>query len=164
MSDSFFTMSQVRLVKHAPGAPGLRILGLGPSFIPTQGLSKLQKLLDKHAFWAKNRSFKNLKILLAGSKVIISLWKGKRLIGFGRATSDGIYRAVLWDIVVADDLQRKGLGRRVVEELLAMPAISKVEKVYLMTTHSSDFYEQLGFDKCSTQELLIKSKNISKTE
>ena len=47
-----------------------------------------------------------------------SLWRGKRLVGFGRATSDGFSRAVLWDIVVAGDLQGHGQGRRVIEELL----------------------------------------------
>ena len=42
--------------------------------------------------------------------------EGKRLVGFGRATSDGFSRAVLWDIVVAGDLQGHGLGRWVIEE------------------------------------------------
>ena len=103
-------MSRMRLIKHAQGAPGLRILGLGPNLLPSKGLLKLQNLLNKHAFWAKNRSLKDLQKLLAGSTAIISLWSGKRMIGFGRATSDGIYRAVLWDVVVADDLQGQGLG------------------------------------------------------
>ena len=75
--------------------------------------------------------------------------------GFGRATSDGIYRAVLWDIVVAGDLQGIGLGRQVVDALLAAPALKNVEKIYLMTTNSSDFYLQLGFKKSHNQELLL---------
>ena len=49
---------------------------------------------------------------------MVSLWRGKRLVGFGRATSDGCSRAVLWDIVVAGDLKGHGLGRRVIDELL----------------------------------------------
>ena len=151
-------MSEVRLIKHAPGAPGLRVLGLGPNLMPSRGLLKLQKLLDQHAFWAENRSFKNLQKLLAGSTAIISLWSGKRMVGFGRATSDGIYRAVLWDVVVADDLQGQGLGRQVVEALLSMDVINNVERVYLMTTHRADFYKQLGFEDNKSQKVLIKTK------
>ena len=45
-------MARIRLVEHAPGAPGLRWLGLGPHLKPTRGLLKLRRLLDKHAFWA----------------------------------------------------------------------------------------------------------------
>ncbi len=149
-------MKRLRLIKHAPGAPGLRMLGLGPFFLPCQGLLKLKTLLDKHAFWAKNRDLKDIQKLLSGSNVIISLWRGHRIIGFGRATSDGIYRAVLWDIVVADDLQGKGLGRKVVEAIIAMPKIKNVEKIYLMTTNSKDFYKQIGFKECNQQNLLIR--------
>ena len=54
---------------------------------------------------------------------------GKRLVGFGRATSDGFSRAVLWDIVVAGDLQGHGLGRRVIEELLHTQPVVGVERV-----------------------------------
>ena len=42
------------------------------------------------------------------------------MVGFGRATTDGIYRAVLWDVVVAGDLQGKGLGRKVIASLWAV--------------------------------------------
>ena len=93
--------------------------------------------------------------MLAGSDAVVSLWRGKRLVGFGRATSDGFSRAVLWDIVVAGDLQGHGLGRRVLEELLHAPAVVGVERVYLMTTKSAGFYRQLGFQDADPQQLMV---------
>ena len=126
-------MTPIRLVQHAPGAPGLCWLGLGPDLRPSRALIKLQRLFDRHAFWARGRSFSQLRRLLAGSDAVVSLWRGKRLVGFGRATSDGFSRAVLWDIVVAGDLRGHGLGRRVIQELLhTRPWWAW--KVYLMTT------------------------------
>jgi N-acetylglutamate synthase-like GNAT family acetyltransferase len=151
-------MARIQLVIHAPGAPGLRWLGLGPGLRPTRGLLKLQRLFQKHAFWAGQRSLPDLKRMLAGSTVAVSLWRGKRVVGFGRAHSDGIHRAVLWDVVVAGDLQGKGLGRRVVEALLTTPTIRDVERVYLMTTNSAGFYQQLGFEVIETQKLLIRKQ------
>lgn len=151
-------MARIRLVQHAPGAPGLRLLGLGPGLSPTRGLLKLRLLFQKHAFWAETRTKNDLKAMLAGSTVIVSLWRGKRMVGFGRATSDGIHRAVLWDVVVAGDLQGRGLGRRVVEALLSAEAIRNAERVYLMTTNSSGFYQQLGFESASPQQLLIRKQ------
>ena len=147
-------MNCIRLIKHAPGSPGLRLLGLGPNLLPCKGVLKLRKLLDKHAFWAQGRSNKKLRQLLARSSVVVSLWRGTRMVGFGRATSDGTYRAVLWDIVVADDLQGMGLGRQVVDALLSAAIVKDVEKIYLMTTKSSEFYVQLGFEPCQGQSLL----------
>ena len=151
-------MARIHLVEHAPGAPGLRLMGLGPNLRPTRGLLKLRRLLNKHAFWARGRSPRQLRQMLKGSQVIVSLWRGKRMVGFGRASSDGTYRAVLWDVVVAGDLQGRGLGRRVVEALLASPKLRKVERVYLMTTNSNGFYEQMGFDTVTSQQLLIRKQ------
>ena len=151
-------MIRYRLVEHAPGAPGLRWFGLGPDLLPSRGLLKLRRLFLKHAFWAQDRDQRQLKRMLAGSTVVVSLWRGKRLVGFGRATSDGIHRAVLWDVVVAGDLQSRGLGRRVVEALIRSKAISNTERVYLMTTKSAGFYRQLGFQSASSQELLLRKQ------
>ena len=138
-----------------PGSPGLRWLGLGPDLRPSRALLKLQRLFDRHAFWARGRSFAQLRRLLAGSDAVVSLWRGKRLVGFGRATSDGFSQAVLWDIVVAGDLQGHGLGRRVIEELLHTPPVVGVERVYLMTTKSAGFYRQLGFQDANPQQLMV---------
>ena len=151
-------MARIHLVEHAPGAPGLRWLGLGPGLRPARGLLKLRRLLNKHAFWAQGRSHQQLREMLQGSQVVVSLWRGRRMVGFGRASSDGIYRAVLWDVVVAGDLQGRGLGRRVVEALLASQQLREVERVYLMTTNSNGFYEQMGFSTVSSQQLLIRKQ------
>ena len=154
-------MTPIRLVVHAPGAPGLRWCGLGPDLLPSRALLKLQRLFDRHAFWARGRSFAQLRRLLAGSDAVVSLWRGRRLVGFGRASSDGISRAVLWDIVVAGDLQGRGLGRRVVEALLEAPDLQEVERIYLMTTNSAGFYQQLGFRNAEPQQLLIRRRQTS---
>ena len=153
-------MTRLKLVKHAKGAPGLRLFGLGPYLRPTKGLLKLRKLLNKHAFWANNRSYQQLRRMLKGSNVIVTLWRGKRLVGFGRANSDGVYRAVLWDVVVAGDLQGKGFGRKVLEALIESKELRNVERIYLMTTKSFGFYLQSGFDFADSQRLMIKTNKI----
>ena len=89
-------MTEISLIKHTKGCLGLRFLGLGPKFLPTRGISQLKKLLNNQAFWAKNRKNSELKKMLANSASVVTLWRGKRLVGFGRATSDKIFRAVLW--------------------------------------------------------------------
>ena len=137
-----FLMKDIFLIKHASSAPGLRLLGLGPAFKPMNGIAKLKVLFNQNALWAKDRSIDQIKQMLANSNVIITLWNQNDLVGFGRATTDQVYRAVLWDIVVSKDVQRVGLGKIIVEELLKDKKINSVEKVYLMTSDSKDFYNQ----------------------
>ena len=149
-------MKDISVIKHASSAPGLRIFGLGPTFIPIKGLEKLQALFNQNTLWAKDRTIDQIKKMLANSNVIITLWKKNSLVGFGRATTDQVYRAVLWDIVVSKNVQRVGLGKIIVEELLKDKKINSVEKVYLMTSDRKDFYNQLGF-KVNNNQTLIKN-------
>lgn len=149
-------MKRIQLVYHGPGALGMCWFGLGPNLRPSRSLLKLERLLNKHAFWAKDRALEDLRTMLSHSTVVVSLWRGKRMIGFGRAHSDGIYRAILWDIVVAGDLQGKGLGREVVNGLLNSRQLKNTEIIYLMTTNSSGFYQQLKFRISKNQKLMIK--------
>ena len=155
MLNSTYLMKDISLIKHASSAPGLRFFGLGPDFKPMKGLEKLQILFHQNTLWAKDRTKKQIKQMLANSNVIITLWEKKNLVGFGRATTDQIYRAVLWDIVVSKEVQGVGLGKIIVEELLKDKRISSVEKVYLMTTNRKDFYKQLGFKVNTNQNLML---------
>ena len=139
------SVAPIRLVRH--GRLRLRL---------RWRLAALGALLDGHSFWATGRRPSQLGRMLSGSQVVVSAWQGGTLVGFGRATSDGVFRAVLWDVVVAEDQQGRGIGRRIVEVLLASPEVAAAERVYLMTTTGEGFYEKLGFSRVDSQRLMLK--------
>ena len=149
-------MKAISLINHSKGAMGLRFFGLGPNLKPTNGLNKLKLLLDRNAFWAKNRTINDLKKCLAKRDVIVSLWVGDEIVGFGRALTDGIYRGVLWDIVIDKNHQNKGYGSLIVKNLLSSKKIKNTKKLYLMTTNKKLFYSQFDFKEVTTQNLLIR--------
>ena len=134
----------IRLVRHAR--------------LPLQlllGINQVRRLFDAHSFWAQGRNPSALVRMLLGSCSVVSAWQGGELVGIGRATSDGVFRAVLWDVVVAEEHQGRGLGRLIVEALLSSASVAACERVYLMTTNSSGFYEKLGFSASHGQHLLV---------
>ena len=149
-------MKEIFLIKHSRGALGLRFFGLGPNLKPNKGLFKLQQFLDRNALWAKGRTINSLKKCLANSDVIISIWANNEIVGFGRALSDGVYRGVLWDIVIDQDHQGKGYGKLIVENLLNSKKLKNTKKIYLMTTNKKLFYSQIDFHDVKTQSLLIR--------
>ena len=149
-------MKEISLINHTKGALGLRLFGLGPNLKPNSSLKKLQELLENNPFWAKNRTIKDLKKCLANSDVIVSLWVGNEIVGFGRALTDGIYRGVLWDIVIDKNHQGKGFGKLIVKSLLSSKKIKNTKKLYLMTTNKKLFYSQLDFKEVTSQNLLIR--------
>ena len=115
----------------------------------------LQALLNKSAFWAIDRQIEDLKIAIDRSEPVVSAWDATQLVGFARATSDGIYRATIWDVVIDCDYQRLGLGRKLVETLLAHSSMQRVERIYLTTTHQQSFYERLGFELNSSTTMIL---------
>ncbi len=122
-------------------------------------IGQLIDLLSKTAFWAKDRNPEDLQIALANSSPVVTVWNCEELIGFARATSDGIYRAAIWDVVIAPDYQGMGLGRKLVETVLSHPKVNKVERVYLNTTHQQSFYERIGFEVNDTTTMVLYNSN-----
>lgn len=118
-------------------------------------LNQLQELFNVGAFWAKERNMKDMSIAIANSNPVVTVWDNQRLIGFARATSDGIYRAGIWDVVIHPDYQGCGLGRKLVETVLTHPIVNKVERVYLTTTNQQSFYERIGFKTNGTTTMVL---------
>jgi ribosomal protein S18 acetylase RimI-like enzyme len=124
-------------------------------------LNELQTLFQITAFWARDRRLEDLAIALSHSKPIVSAWDGDRLIGFARATSDGVYRATIWDVIIHPDYQGAGLGRKLVETVLMHPHVNRVERVYLMTTNQQKFYERIGFEVNSTTTMVLFNQPVA---
>ena len=118
-------------------------------------LEQLQRLLRIGTFWAKERTLKELAIAIANSQPVVTVWDCDRLIGHARATGDGIYRATIWDVVIDPDYRGAGLGRKLVQIVLAHPNICHVERVYLMTTHQQEFYKHIGFEQNASTTLVL---------
>jgi GNAT superfamily N-acetyltransferase len=124
-------------------------------------IEDLRCLLDRDSFWARGRRLGDLRKMLNGSQAVVSAWHGSDLVGFGRATCDGVYRAVLWDVVVAAEHQGQGLGSELVTMLLSHRHVANVERVYLMTTNSAGFYTKLKFHEHHGQKLMIREPGNS---
>ncbi|MFM6189883.1 MAG: GNAT family N-acetyltransferase [Planktothrix sp.] len=123
-------------------------------------LNQLQTLFKAAAFWAKDRNPEDLKIAIANSEPVVTVWDYEKMIGFARATSDGIYRATIWDVVIHPNYQGSGLGRKLVQTVLSHPKMCRVERVYLMTTYQQKFYEHIGFEYNSTTTMVLNNQPL----
>jgi len=88
---------------------------------------QVQHLLAIGAFWASQRTLSDLETAIQHSEPVVTAWDGERLVGFARATSDRVYRAVLWDVVIHPEYRGQGLGRTLVTTLLAHPSIKDTQ-------------------------------------
>ena len=58
-------------------------------------------------------------------------------------------------MIIDSDYQGVGLGRKLVQTVLSHPLVSKVERVYLTTTHQQSFYERIGFERNETTTMVL---------
>ena len=123
-------------------------------------LLQLQALFQTAAFWAMDRSAEDLAIAVANSDPVVTAWDHDLMIGFARATSDGVYRATVWDVVIHPNYQGAGLGRKLVETVLSHPKMSRVERIYLMTTHQQSFYQRIGFEPNESTTMVLHNRLI----
>jgi GNAT superfamily N-acetyltransferase len=108
---------------------------------------QLVELLDL-TWWASGRSPDEVQRMLEHSDAVIALVDpaGDRLVGFARAISDRTFRALVLDVVVSPEQRGRGLGDRVMEELLAHPALAGVESIELACQPElHGFYRRFGF-------------------
>ncbi|XP_008783054.2 serotonin N-acetyltransferase 2, chloroplastic [Phoenix dactylifera] len=88
-----------------------------------------------------------------------------RPVAFARATGDGVFNAVVWDVVVAPSFQGMGLGRAVMERLVAELRGMGVSNIALYAEpRVVGFYRPLGFaaDPDGIRGMVYSRKNQQK--
>lgn len=118
-------------------------------------LAQVIRLFRAAAFWAQDRSEADMATAIAHSFPIVTAWDGDLLMGFARATSDGVFRATIWDVVIDPAYQGGGLGRKMVETLVSHPHMNRVERIYLMTTRQQGFYQRIGFEENPSTTMVL---------
>ena len=108
--------------------------------IRAQDLMNLFRQTD----WTKGRDERSVSAMLSGSSISVAAWEAKRVVGYARAVSDGVYRAFVEDVIVDDRHRGTGLGRVLMERLLR--ELDGVQEVKLYCVPDLvPFYGKLGF-------------------
>ena len=77
------------------------------------------------------------------SYVSVFVYDAGRLIGFGRAISDGAYQAAVYDCAVVKAFQGKGIGRLIMDEI--MGRVSHCNTILYASPGKEGFYRKHGF-------------------
>ena len=82
------------------------------------------------------------------SHTTVFVYHADQLIGFGRAISDGVYQAAIYDCAVLPEFQRKGIGNKIMEKILDQ--ISHCNAILYASPGKEGFYETHGFRRMKT--------------
>lgn len=86
----------------------------------------------------------DVEAMFALANLVATAWTGAELVGVARAFSDFRFVAYLADLVVDRAWRRRGVGRGLVERLMARLALG-AKMVLLSSPEAEGFYRRLGF-------------------
>ena len=108
-------------------------------------LQQLQDLL-RQTGWANRRSIEGIQTMLDGTPLTLGAWEGDRLVGFVRVMTDGIYRALIDDVVVEESKRGTGIGSELMQRITEQ--LAGVEEVFLRCGEQVvHFYERHRFER-----------------
>lgn len=102
-----------------------------------------------HSVGWTNHNEETIKKVFQSSNVVAIAYDEDNIVGFGRALSDGVFNAAIYDVVIDKDYQNKGIGQQIIESLLAQ--LKNISCVHLVSTAGNEeFYRKAGFRKMKT--------------
>ena len=129
--------------------------------VRTLGAERLPQVLALYgsAWWTARRTPADVERMLAGTDVVLGLVERStdQLVGFARALTDSVYLAVILDVIVASSHRGQGLGRRLMDELLAHAPLNAVDSVEVVCQPELvPFYRRWGFTDQVGRSLLMR--------
>jgi len=101
-----------------------------------------------------------IRQVFEASNVIALVTVNGRIIGFGRAMTDGVFNAAIYDVIVHPEFQKQGIARQIMEYLLNK--LSNISCVHLISTSGNeDFYKKLGLKRIKTGMARYLNPNLA---
>jgi ribosomal protein S18 acetylase RimI-like enzyme len=119
------------------------------STLDEQQIIELYELYQQE-WWTDNRKFEDVLVMLENTDILIGICENKtnRLIGFIRVLSDFVYKALIFDVIIHEEYQGKGLGRILLDQVTTHPKLQSVQHFELYCKSDKiSFYEKWRFTK-----------------
>jgi GNAT superfamily N-acetyltransferase len=85
----------------------------------------------------------HLNRMIHGSNLLVTAREEGQLIGFLRGLSDFCYRCFIADLAVANNHQRKGIGREILKFTRSLAPEARL--ILFAAEYAEPFYQKLGF-------------------
>ena len=82
------------------------------------------------------------------SYTVVFIFNKEKLIGFGRAISDGVRQSAIYDVAILPECQGLGIGKLIIENIVNNTPTCNF--ILYASPVKEGFYENLGFKKLKT--------------
>lgn len=109
------------------------------------------------SYWAEGRSLETVNASISGS-LCFGLYADDAQVGFARVVTDYATVALLADVFVLESYRGEGLGKKLLEAVLAHPPLQTCSWT-LFTKDAHGLYAPFGFER-PTNERLMRRRSV----
>jgi len=99
--------------------------------------------LSRQSYWAEGRLVETVQGSIDNS-LCFGLYQGPKQIGFARVVTDHATFGWLCDVFVTDSYKGRGLGKWLIERVVAHPGVSDLRHFVLATRDAHELYRRYG--------------------
>lgn len=110
-------------------------------------------------WWTAGRTLADVRVMLTASNLVFAAVdrSSGRLLGFARALTDGVYLAVVLDVIVRPDAQGTGVGRTLLDAIVGHQRLAGVHSIELVCPPELfPFYRRWGFTEAVGRSRLMR--------
>lgn len=104
----------------------------------------IHRFLTEESYWAKTRTLEQTRTAIEHS-LCFGAYQGERQIGFARVVTDQATFAYVGDVFVLDEFRGQGIGKRLMDVIVADPRLQGLRRWVLATRDAHGLYEQFEF-------------------
>jgi len=122
---------------------------------------RLPQLMELFAagWWTSDRRADDVAAMLAASDLVFALVHrpDDKLVGFARVLTDGVYLALVLDVLVVPDARGLGVGAMLMDAVVRHPRLAAVRSVELVCQPELfTFYRRWGFTEQVGRSTLMR--------
>lgn len=103
----------------------------------------IHAFLSQHAYWALGRPREVVQRSIENS-LCFGVYDQEQQVGFARVVTDYATFAWLCDVFILETHRGRGLGKRLVENIVAHPALRGLRRLLLATRDAHELYRRHG--------------------
>lgn len=115
----------------------------------------IHAFLSEESYWVRGIHRELVERSIAGS-ICFGVYADGRQLGFARVVTDGAGFAYLADVFVVRSARGRGLGKRLVEFVMAHPDLQRIRRFLLATQDAHGLYAQYGFAPLAAPERFME--------
>ena len=104
----------------------------------------IHRFLVEESYWARERTLEQTAKAIEHS-ICFGVYDGERQVAFARVVSDRATFAYLGDVFVIVEYQGCGIGKMLMEAIVAHPELQGLRRWVLATRDAHTLYEKYGF-------------------